>query len=222
MMILVGGEKGGSGKSCLAQNLAVYFARNKKAIVLMVDCDPQRTTSDWIQARNSDPSLPAINCIQLYGKIRNDLLSLGQHYDYVVVDCGGQDNLALRAAMSVADHVVIPLRPKRRDLKTVPHMEDMLSTCKMVNPKMIASFVITQCPSLPNQVKRILEAKDVCRSFGINVLDAVTFNRNVYDDSEEQGSSVIEIDPEGKAAIEMVAIAEELMSIEPDNLHEFN
>jgi len=220
-MILVGGEKGGSGKSCLAQNLAVFFARDKKAIVLMVDCDPQRTTSDWIQARNSDPSLPAINCIQLYGKIRNDLLSLKQHYDYVIVDCGGQDNLALRAAMSVAEHVIIPLRPKRRDLKTVPHMEDMLSTCKMVNPKMMASFVITQCPALPNQAGRILEAKEVCSSFGINVLNAVTYNRNVYDDSEEQGSSVLEIDPEGKAAIEMTAIAEELLAMKPDNLHEF-
>ncbi|WP_076417459.1 AAA family ATPase [Colwellia sp. UCD-KL20] len=221
MMILVGGEKGGSGKSCLAQNLAVYFARDKEAIVLMVDCDPQRTTSDWIQARNTDPSLPAINCIQLYGKIRNDLLSLNQHYDYVIVDCGGQDNLALRAAMSVADHVIIPLRPKRRDLKTVPHMEDMLSTCKMVNPKMLASFVITQCPSLPNQAGRILEAKDVCSSYGINVLNAVTFSRNVYDDSEEKGSSVLEIDPDGKAAVEMIAIAEELMAMKPDNSHEF-
>ena len=221
MMILVGGEKGGSGKSCLAQNLAVYFARDKKAIVLMVDCDPQRTTSDWIQARNSDPSLSAINCIQLYGKIRNDLLSLKQHYDYVIVDCGGQDNLALRAAMSVAEHAIIPLRPKRRDLKTVEHMEDMLSTCKMVNPKLMASFVITQCPSLPNQAGRILEAKDVCRSYGINVLDNVTFNRNVYDDSEEQGSSVLENEPDGKAAQEIIAIAEEILAIKSDNSHEF-
>lgn len=222
MMILVGGEKGGSGKSCLAQNLAVYFAKHKSAIVLMVDCDPQRTTSDWIQARNTDPSLPAINCIQLYGKIRNDLLSLNQHYDYVVVDCGGQDNLALRAAMSVADHVVIPLRPKRRDLKTVPHMEDMLSTCKMVNPKMLASFVITQCPALPTQANRILEAKEVCASYGINVLSAVTYNRNIYDDSEESGSSVLENEPDGKAAQEMIAIAEELLAMKPDNSHEFN
>ena len=101
-------------------------------------------------------------------------------------------------------------------------MEDMLSTCKMVNPKMLASFVITQCPSLPNQAKRILEAKDVCHSYGINVLNAVTFNRNVYDDSEEQGSSVLEIDPQGKAALEMTAIAEELLAMKPDNSHEFN
>ena len=35
MMILVGGEKGGSGKSCLAQNIAVYLRCEKKASVLM-------------------------------------------------------------------------------------------------------------------------------------------------------------------------------------------
>jgi chromosome partitioning protein len=150
MIILVGGEKGGSGKSCLAQNIAVYLRKEQRATVLMVDCDPQRTTSDWIQERNNSKGLDNINCVQLYGKIRNELLSLNNHYQYVIVDCGGQDNLALRSSMSVADHILIPLRPKRRDLKTVPHMEDIISTCKMVNPKMNAAFVITQCPSLPS------------------------------------------------------------------------
>jgi len=206
----------------LAQNLAVYFSLHREASVLMVDCDPQRTTSDWIQARNTDESLPQINCIQLYGKIRNDLLSLANNYDYLIVDCGGQDNLALRAAMSVADQVLIPLRPKRRDVKTVPHMEDILSTCKMVNPKMNASFVMTQCPSLPNQANRIIEAKEVCRSYGINVLDAITYSRNIYDDSEEDGKSVMEIDPKGKAALEIIAIAQELLAMKPDNRYEFS
>jgi chromosome partitioning protein len=222
MILLVGGEKGGSGKSCLAQNIAVHISQKYDANVLMVDCDPQRTTSDWIQARNNDPSLKAINCIQLYGKIRNDLLSLNERFDYVIVDCGGQDNLAMRAAMSVATYVVIPLRPKRRDLKTLPHMEDMLSTCKMVNPKMIAAIVITQCPALPSQGKRILEAKEVVESFGLRALISVTFSRNIYDDSEESGSSVLEIDPSGKAADEIRAIADELFAIPPENSYEFN
>ncbi|AZG72879.1 AAA family ATPase [Shewanella livingstonensis] len=222
MILLVGGEKGGSGKSCLAQNIAVHISQKHDANVLMVDCDPQRTTSDWIQARNNDPSLKAINCIQLYGKIRNDLLSLNERFDYVIVDCGGQDNLAMRAAMSVATYVVIPLRPKRRDLKTLPHMEDMLSTCKMVNPKMIAAIVITQCPALPSQGKRILEAKEVVESFGLRALNAVTISRNIYDDSEESGSSVLEIDPNGKAADEIRAIADELFAIPAENSYEFN
>lgn len=222
MIMLVGGEKGGAGKSCLAQNLAVHITQKYQANVLIVDCDPQRTTSDWIQARNEDPALPTINCIQLYGKIRNDLLSQDQRFDYVIVDCGGQDNLAMRAAMSVATYVLLPLRPKRRDLKTLPHMEDMLSTCKMVNPKMISCIVMTQCPSLPSQFKRIIEAKEVVQSFGLKVLNSVTFNRNIYDDSEEQGASVMEIEPEGKAAIEIVAIADEIFAIEPENSYELN
>ncbi|GGW94316.1 AAA family ATPase [Alteromonas halophila] len=212
MIILVGGEKGGSGKSCLAQNIAVYLRCEKNAQVLMVDCDPQRTTSDWIQERKANEALPEINCVQLYGKIRNELLSMRQYYDYVVIDCGGQDNLALRSSMAVADHILIPLRPKRRDLKTVPHMEDILSTCKMVNPKMNPAFVITQCPSLPSLSSRILEAKDVCRSFDVPVLNSVTFSRNMYDDSEESGQSVIESEPDGKAAVEIRSIIEELLA----------
>mgnify|MGYP000088359120 CR=1 FL=1 len=212
MIVLVGGEKGGSGKSCLAQNIAVYLRTEKNASVLMVDCDPQRTTSDWIQERKANEKLPSINCVQLYGKIRNELLSLREHYDFVVIDCGGQDNLALRSSMAVADHILIPLRPKRRDLKTVPHMEDILSTCKMVNPTMNAAFVITQCPSLPSLASRILEAKEVCRSFEVPVLDAVTFSRNMYDDSEESGQSVMESEPTGKASSEIRSIIEELLS----------
>ncbi|MDO6619902.1 MULTISPECIES: AAA family ATPase [unclassified Shewanella] len=213
MIILVGGEKGGSGKSCLAQNIAVFLAKEATASIIMVDCDPQRTTSDWIQARNNNPELPAINCVQLYGKIRNDLLSLEKHYDYVLVDCGGQDNLALRATLSVASHALMPLRPKRRDLKTVSHMDDIVATCKMINPTMKASFVVTQCPSLPNQAGRILEAKEVCKTYDINVLDAITYSRNIYDDSEESGLSVIEIDPNGKAAVEIRNIACELLEV---------
>ena len=221
MIVLIGGEKGGSGKSCLAQNLAVYFTKFKSASVLMVDCDPQRTTSDWIQARNNNPELPSINCVQLYGKIRNDLLSLENHYDFIIVDCGGQDNLALRAAMSVAEFSLIPLRPKRRDLKTVPHMEDILTTCKMVNPKLKASFILTQCPALPTQINRILQAKEVCETYCINVLDAITYSRNIYDDSEENGESVIEIEPDGKAAAEIISVAEEMLAYQPGYSHEF-
>ena len=220
MIILVGGEKGGSGKSCLAQNIAVYLRTEKSAQVLMVDCDPQRTTSDWIQERKASDSLPQINCVQLYGKIRNELLSMRQYYDYVVIDCGGQDNLALRSSMAVADHILIPLRPKRRDLKTVPHMEDILSTCKMVNPKMNPAFVITQCPSLPSLANRILEAKEVCRSYDVPVLNSVTFSRNMYDDSEESGRSVIESEPNGKAAVEIRSIIEELLARGKGEAHE--
>ena len=218
MILLVGGEKGGSGKSCLAQNLAVYLHKMHHLEVLMIDCDPQRTTSDWIQARNDNTDLPKLNCVQLYGNIRNDLISLQARYDALIVDCGGQDSRALRATMAVATHALVPLRPKRRDLKTLPHMEDLITTCKMVNTKLKAAIVLTQCPSLPSQVGRILDAKDVVRSFGLDVLDSVTFCRNIYDDSEECGLTVLEIEPDGKAAEEMCAIAREFFGFDDETV----
>ncbi|AWB67529.1 chromosome partitioning protein ParA [Saccharobesus litoralis] len=218
MILLVGGEKGGSGKSCLAQNLAVYFAHEQNASVMLVDCDPQRTTSDWIQARHNMPELAWINCVQLYGKIRYELMSFESHYDVVVIDCGGQDSTTLRAAMSVATHILLPLRPKRRDLKTLPHMEELVSACSMINPNMKATVVMTQCPSLPTQANRILDAKECCRSYGLNVLNAVTYARNIYDDSEEQGASVLELDSSGKAADEIRHIIDELILVEAEEV----
>jgi len=213
MIVLVGGEKGGSGKSCLAQNAAV-FLRQQFPEVLVVDCDPQRTTSEWIQERKEQDDLLQMNCVQLYGNIRNDLISLHSKYDAIVVDCGGQDTKALRSAMAVATHALLPLRPKRRDLKTLTHLEGLISTCKVVNQNMKASVVLSQCPALPSQVKRILEAKEVCQSFMVPVLNAMTFSRNIYDDSEESGFSVLEIEPKGKAADELRAIFKEFLGHE--------
>ena len=46
MLILIGGEKGGTGKSCLTQNIAVLLQKVETNI-LIIDCDPQKTTSDW-------------------------------------------------------------------------------------------------------------------------------------------------------------------------------
>lgn len=51
MIILVGGEKGGAGKSCLAQNLAVYLQQSQRD-VLLLDADPQGTTTDWVKERD--------------------------------------------------------------------------------------------------------------------------------------------------------------------------
>ncbi len=50
----------------------------------------------------------------------------------------------------------------------------------------------------------------------------MTFSRNIYDDSEEKGSSVIEIEPDGKAAEEIRNIADELLAIPPENSYELN
>ncbi|QIQ74813.1 Iron-sulfur cluster carrier protein (plasmid) [Pseudomonas coronafaciens] len=56
MILLLGGEKGGSGKSCLAQNLAVWL-QARGGDVLLLDADPQGTTADWAAERSAQGDL---------------------------------------------------------------------------------------------------------------------------------------------------------------------
>lgn len=212
MIFLVGGEKGGSGKSCIAQNLAVFIVR-AGGDVLLVDADPQGTSFDWAAERESVLGAGHPHVIprqRVTGNIRDWLREQSKRYAYIVVDTGGADSEALRSAMTVADQMIIPLRPKRRDLKTLPKVSDLVRTARAVNEGLEVRTLITQCPSLPSQVVRILDAKEACESFGLSPLNAITVSRNVYDDADEDGSSVLESKVDDKAVEEINSIAKEL------------
>ena len=211
MILLVGGEKGGSGKSCLAQNLAVYLQTIAKRDVLLLDADPQGTTVDWSKERDANDALPKLPTVQVSGNIRQTLNDLAGRYQDIVVDAGGHDSEALRSAMTVATHMLLPFRPKRRDLKTLPKVAQLIRLARAVNPELIAHAVLTQCPALPSQAARIEDAKEACRSFELVPLGAVTVSRNVYDDADEAGCSVLEGQIDEKAAAEIQALAAELL-----------
>ena len=207
MIILVGGEKGGSGKSCLAQNLAVYLQQQNRDILLL-DADPQGTTTDWVKERDENLELNNIPSVQASGNIRQVLSDISKRYQDIIIDAGGQDSEALRSAMTLATHMLLPFRPKRRDLKTLNHIEQLIKLATAVNPTLVTRAVITQCPTLPSQAQRILDAKEACESFGLSALEQYTTNRNVYDDADENGLSVFEVDsdPKAKAEIERIVI----------------
>lgn len=196
MIILVGGEKGGSGKSCLAQNLAVYL-QSKKRDILLLDADPQGTTTDWIKERDENSKVESIPSVQAAGNIRQILLDLSKRYQDIIID-GGQDSEALRSAMTIASHMLLPFRPKRRDLKTLVHVEKLIRLAKAVNPELYTRAVITQCPTLPSQSQRILDAKEACESFDLTPLNNFTCNRNIYDDADENGLFVFEMSSDEK------------------------
>ena len=209
-ILLVGGEKGGSGKSCLAQNLAVWLQQQGKDVMIL-DADPQGTTADWSAERDQNDSLPSMPCVQASGNLRKTVLDLARRCDCLVIDAGGQDSEALRSAMTVATHLLLPFRPKRRDLKTLAQVEQLVKLATAVNPSLKSRAVITQCPTLPSQAQRILDAKGACSSFGVEPLQAITYARNIYDDADESGSSVLETKTDPKAAEEIAVLAKEFL-----------
>ena len=67
--------------------------------------------------------------------------------------------------------------------------------------------------ALPSQAKRILDAKEACKSFGLDPLNAITTYRNVYDDADEDGYSVLEIETDPRAVEEIRAIGHEFLEV---------
>lgn len=212
MILLIGGEKGGSGKSCLAQNIAVYL-QIQKHDVLLLDADPQGTTTDWVKERDENEALVSLSSVQASGNIRQTVSDLSKRYEDIVIDAGGQDSEALRSAMTVATHMLLPFRPKRRDLKTLTNVEQLMKLAQAVNPDLIARAVITQCPALPSQARRINDAKAACKSFDLEALEAITTHRNIYDDADEDGYSVLEMKSDGKAQEEIKVLVKEFLGV---------
>ena len=210
MIYVICNEKGGAGKSSIAQNLAVFLHLVKNRDVLLVDADPQRTTAEWIEERNGT-ELPKIQSVELTGNISQALCDLNNRYQDIIIDCGGADTKAVRSALAVADIAITPFRPKRRDLKRAPSMADTIETAKAMNNDLQVFSVITQTPTLPNQAYRILNAKALLDSLGLQSLDHIARNLNAWDDSEEDGGSVIEYTDDKKAGSDARAIFNELM-----------
>ncbi|MGJ0629498.1 division plane positioning ATPase MipZ [Xenorhabdus bovienii] len=195
-IILVGGSKGGPGKSTLAQQIAGYLLLVEKKKVHLLDIDAQKTTYQWCQDRVSLPTdKPAKELSFHYrsNEVIKYLDGIEENYDFIVIDAGGFDSEVQREAMLKATHLLLPIRPKRRDVRSLAALDRIIEKAQILNENLKVSVVMNQCPSLPNQFPRIQFAKDVCETFGMTALVTNIYSRNVYDDAEEAGRTIFEL-----------------------------
>ena len=89
MIVLLGGEKGGTGKSTMATNLAAIHAINGNDVIL-VDADKQASSAAWAALRDENGLTPRVPCVQKLGKtLHVEVKELERRYQTVIVDCGG-------------------------------------------------------------------------------------------------------------------------------------
>jgi chromosome partitioning protein len=120
MIIVVGGIKGGSGKTTVATNLAVMRAADGHD-VLLIDADDQETASDFTILRNERiPAGAGYTSIKLTGPaVRTETLRLAGKYGDIILDTGGRDTTSQRAALSVAHVLLVPFVPRSFDVWTL-------------------------------------------------------------------------------------------------------
>ena len=207
MILLVGGKKGGAGKSTLGSNLAVVMAK-RGVDVMLLDADPQGTASKWV-ARRNDASLQAIHCAQKTGEVYATAKDLAKRYELVIVDAGGRDSKELRSAMVAADMMVMPIQASIADLETLDHMSEVISMAKAMNTALAVKAVITRAPTNPS-ITEVAEARELLADYReIELARSIVRDRKVYRDALLEGRGVVEMD-NGKARAEIQLLANEI------------
>lgn len=210
MIILIGSQKGGPGKTTIAVNLAVEFARQGKDVCL-VDADPQRSAARWHADREEQRHTPAIACVEKLGNINQTLQDLAGRYDVVVVDVAGKDSREMRTGMVAADTLVVVVRPSQLDLDTLGHMSEVIDQAVDLNPSLDVRGLITQAPSNPSITERHDAGEYLADYPRIRPLDTVIYERKAYRDVIGEGLGVVEWN-NPKAKNEIQALAAELVS----------
>ncbi|HEY8612356.1 MAG TPA: AAA family ATPase [Roseomonas sp.] len=206
-ILVSGGIKGGIGKSTLAANLAVLAARVGKE-VLLVDADPQETTATWAAARGEQPGeLAPVTTVTIVGKqIREELKRLADKYDVVIVDAGARDTSTQRAALSVANLVLLPFPPRGPDLWTLDAVAQTVSDIRTINEGLRAVAFVNRADPIGSDNAEA-EAAFAEHAEVIEAAPIRVGNRKGIATSHLMGLAACEAQrPDGKAVAELDAL----------------
>jgi chromosome partitioning protein len=195
MIYLIGGLKGGTGKTTIATNLAVELARWPNNDVLLIDADaPQHSSNDFTIAReNALDGATGFSCYKLIGKeISRELPKLKTKYTDIVIDAGGKDSISQRAALMLADVYLVPFNPRSLDLWTADNVKSILEEIQAVRSQgAITAYSFLNRADARGQDNR--EAGEALRAIeGITYIDSPITNRKSFSNAISKGMSVLE------------------------------
>ena len=205
-VIAVLNQKGGSGKTTIATQLARGLQLQGHS-VLLVDSDQQGSARDW-RAVDEDNPVPVIGLDR--PTLDKDLKTVSDK-DYVVIDGSPQaTNLAL-SAIKAADFVLIPVQPSPYDVWATNDLVELVKQrIEMTDGKLKAAFVVSRAIQNTNIGK---EVASVLTEYGLPVLDARIMQRVSYPNSAALGKTVFETESKNSNAVqEMTALVNEVKS----------
>jgi chromosome partitioning protein len=213
-IIVSGGIKGGGGKTTTATNLTIIRAAEGRD-VLLVDADDQETATDFTNLRNEkNTSSPSYTCIKLTGAaVRTEILRLIPKYQDIIIDTGGRDTTSQRAALSVADVLLVPFVPRSFDLWTLDKVAELVEEMKTGNPKLRAYTFLNRAD--PRGTDNNDTAKELRDNQSLRFLDTPIGTRKAFSNAAAEGLAVTELRPaDPKAIDEITALYRYVFDIE--------
>lgn len=202
MITVIGSLKGGSGKSTVTFNLAIWLAMAERRVAV-IDADPQATLTDVLEVRREEgfePMVERLDTAQLqYGDAFDD-------YDEILIDVGTASMDNLKLAISICNRLLVPVPPSQADI---------WSTQRFL--RFVDSLVADKRPEVLGFINRgdthraIRESDEAAAALvslpGIRYLKTRLSQRTAYRRAFSEGLAVFEQDPRGKGSSEWNALA---------------
>ena len=205
MLTVVGNLKGGTGKSTVAFNLAVWLAHDKTG-VMVFDLDPQCTLIDVCDVRNEDGYEPTFEVSSNLAEMETRVLDKKRKKP-IIADISVGNMPAMAKAISLADRILIPVQPSQADIwSTQRFLKIVRKNINEDKKPEILGFINRADTHIG--IRETGEAECALQMMpGITPLGVRLYQRTAYRRSFSEGLSVFELDPMGKASKEMQQLA---------------
>lgn len=194
-VLALASQKGGSGKTTLSGHLAVQAQRAGAGPVVLIDIDPQGSLADWWNEREAE--MPAFAHTTV-ARLATDLQTLRQQgFKLAVIDTPPAITMAIQSVIQVAELIVVPTRPSPHDLRAVGATVDL---CERAGKPLI--FVVNAA----TPKARITSEAAIALSQHGTVAPVTLHQRTDFAASMIDGRTVMEVDPNGRSAMEVAAL----------------
>jgi len=202
MLTLYANFKGGTGKSTVVFNMAIWRLAQGHDVTVC-DLDPQRTVTDVAMIRTEDEITPALNVVhQLPSRAK-----ASKNGGDWLIDVGTSDMEAMRAAIKICDLVVIPVTPSQADIWSTQQFLDIVAAERPKKKMPPIMGFINRADPHPRSRENAEAFEALAMLDGIKPLKTKMVQRLAFRRSFSEGLAVFELEPNGKAASELSALA---------------
>lgn len=203
MITVIGNLKGGTGKSTVAFNLAVWLKLHHSGVTLF-DLDPQKTLSDVVDIREEegyDPDLEVFDDVSALKAWKNKKTE-------VIVDVGTSDFESMKKALKLADRIITPVPPSQADIWSTQRFIKIIRENAGGVDKMPPIFGFINRADTHRGVRETDEAEEALEFLkSISRINIRLYQRTAYRRSFSEGLAVFEMQPTSKASKEILSLA---------------
>jgi chromosome partitioning protein len=207
VITVIANLKGGSGKSTVTFNLAIWL-KLKGEDVVAYDLDPQQTLCDVAQVRKEDATEPALDVKRTADEDIHE--NLNGHSCHVLVDVGAANMQAMKTAISMADRVIIPVQPSQPDVWATQRFLNIVNESCDDNSKPELIAFINRADT-HHSVTESDEAEEALIMLGaLKVIPKRLCQRTNFRRALSEGLSIFELSGKSKSAEEFEQFAQAL------------